>query len=69
MGAAIETALSEAERFGALACLAGAPFPHAAVDKDWRLLAFGAHHDGITGVEWPGRVRYSQAIPINIVAG
>jgi len=48
---AIETAVGEAERLGTLAWLAGAPFPHAALDKAWRLLAFGAHHDGITGVE------------------
>ncbi len=48
---AIETAVSEAERLGTLAWLAGAPFPHAALDKAWRLLAYGAHHDGITGVE------------------
>ncbi|HJZ02366.1 MAG TPA: glycoside hydrolase, partial [Streptosporangiaceae bacterium] len=47
----IETAVSEAERLATLAWLAGAPFPHAAVDKAWRLLAYGAHHDGITGVE------------------
>ena len=48
---AIETAVAEAERFATLAWLAGAPFPHAALDKAWRLLAYGAHHDGITGVE------------------
>ena len=48
---AIETAVSEAERLGTLAWLAGAPYPHAALDKAWRLLAYGAHHDGITGVE------------------
>ena len=48
---AIETAVAEAERLGTLAWLDGAPFPHAALDKAWRLLAFGAHHDGITGVE------------------
>jgi alpha-mannosidase len=48
---AIETAVAEAERLGTMAWLAGAPFPHAALDKAWRLLAFGAHHDGITGVE------------------
>src|ERR1700722_5263294 len=48
---AIETAVSEAERIAALAWLAGAPFPHAALDKAWRLLAYGAHHDAITGVE------------------
>jgi alpha-mannosidase len=48
---AIETAVTEAERLGTLAWLDGAPFPHAALDKAWRLLAYGAHHDGITGVE------------------
>jgi alpha-mannosidase len=48
---AIETAVAEAERLGTLAWLDGAPYPHAALDKVWRLLAFGAHHDGITGVE------------------
>ncbi len=48
---AIETAVTEAERLGTMAWLAGAPYPHAALDKAWRLLAYGAHHDGITGVE------------------
>ena len=48
---AIETAVTEAERLATLAWLAGASFPHAALDKAWRLLAYGAHHDGITGVE------------------
>ena len=48
---AIETAVTEAERLGTLAWLAGAPYPLAALDKTWRLLAYGAHHDGITGVE------------------
>ncbi|HTX28551.1 MAG TPA: glycoside hydrolase family 38 C-terminal domain-containing protein [Streptosporangiaceae bacterium] len=48
---AIETAVLEAERLATVAWLAGAPFPHAALDKAWRMLAFGAHHDGITGVE------------------
>jgi alpha-mannosidase len=48
---AIETAVIEAERLGTMAWLDGAPFPHAALDKAWRLLAYGAHHDAITGVE------------------
>jgi len=48
---AIETAVTEAERLATLAWLDGAPYPHAALDKAWRLLAYGAHHDGITGVE------------------
>ncbi len=48
---AIETAVTEAERLAALAWLDGAPYPHVGLDKAWRLLAYGAHHDGITGVE------------------
>jgi alpha-mannosidase len=48
---AIETAVTEAERLGTMAWLDGAPFPHACLDKAWRLLAYGAHHDAITGVE------------------
>jgi alpha-mannosidase len=48
---AIEIAVTEAERLGTLAWLAGAPYPHASLDKAWRLLAYGAHHDAITGVE------------------
>ena len=47
----IETAAAEAERLATVAWLAGAPFPHATLDKTWRMLAYGAHHDGITGVE------------------
>jgi alpha-mannosidase len=47
----IETAVAEAERLATMAWLAGVPFPHATLDKTWRLLAYGAHHDGITGVE------------------
>jgi alpha-mannosidase len=48
---AIETTVTEAEALGTLAWLDGAPFPHAELDKAWRLLAYGAHHDAITGVE------------------
>jgi alpha-mannosidase len=48
---AIETAVTEAERLATMAWLNGAPFPHAELDKAWRLLAYGAHHDAITGVE------------------
>jgi alpha-mannosidase len=48
---AIETAVAEAERLATLAWLAGAPYPEVALDKAWRLLAYGAHHDAITGVE------------------
>jgi alpha-mannosidase len=48
---AIETAVTEAERLATMAWLDGAPFPHVALDRAWRLLAYGAHHDSITGVE------------------
>jgi alpha-mannosidase len=58
----IETAVLEAERLATLAWLAGAPFPHAALDKAWRILAFGAHHDGITGVE-------SDQVYLDLLAG
>jgi alpha-mannosidase len=46
-----ETALLDGERLATLAWLAGAPYPAASLDKAWRLLAFGAHHDAITGTE------------------
>ena len=49
---AIETAVAEAEPLATLAWLAGAPYPHAALDKAWRILAYGAHHDGLTGCTW-----------------
>jgi alpha-mannosidase len=49
---AIETALTEAECAATLATvLTGTRYPHESLDKAWRLLAFGAHHDAITGVE------------------
>ncbi|MDQ2815081.1 MAG: hypothetical protein M3Z75_25325, partial [Actinomycetota bacterium] len=48
---AIETAVTEAERLATMAWLDGAPFPHLALDRAWRLLVYGAHHDAITGVE------------------
>ncbi|HEY6480374.1 MAG TPA: glycoside hydrolase, partial [Streptosporangiaceae bacterium] len=46
-----ETALLDGERLATLAWLAGASYPAASLDKAWRLLAFGAHHDAITGTE------------------
>jgi alpha-mannosidase len=49
---AIETAVTEAESAATLATvLTGARYPHESLDKVWRLLAYGAHHDSITGVE------------------
>jgi len=44
-----ERALAVAERFCSVAWLLGAQYPHAALDKAWRLLLFGQHHDAITG--------------------
>ena len=32
-------------------CSAAPPIPQAALDKAWRQLAYGAHHDAITGSE------------------
>src|SRR6202000_3559377 len=41
----------EAERLATVAWLAGAAYPEESLDKAWRELAFGAHHDAITGTE------------------
>ena len=46
-----ETAVLDGERLATLAWLAGARYPAASLDKAWRLLVFGAHHDAITGTE------------------
>jgi alpha-mannosidase len=49
---AAENALLQAERFAAFAgLLAGATYPEAALAKAWVQLAYGAHHDAITGSE------------------
>ena len=48
---AAETAVLDGERLATLAWLTGAPYPTASLDKAWRQLAFGAHHDAITGSE------------------
>ncbi|HTS96227.1 MAG TPA: glycoside hydrolase family 38 C-terminal domain-containing protein [Streptosporangiaceae bacterium] len=48
---AAEDAVADGERLATLAWLAGAPYPAAALDKAWRQLVFGAHHDAITGTE------------------
>jgi alpha-mannosidase len=48
---AAETAVLDGERLATLAWLAGARYPGASLDKAWRLLVFGAHHDAITGTE------------------
>ena len=48
---AAENAVTDGEQLATLAWLAGAPYPAAALDKAWRQLVFGAHHDAITGTE------------------
>jgi alpha-mannosidase len=49
---AAEHAVLEAERFSVFAgLLAGAAYPEAALAKAWVQLAYGAHHDAITGSE------------------
>ena len=48
---AAETVVQDGERLATLAWLAGAGYPAASLDKAWRLLVFGAHHDAITGTE------------------
>ncbi|WP_336207553.1 NEW3 domain-containing protein [Nonomuraea sp. LPB2021202275-12-8] len=49
---AAEVAALDAERLSAFAALLGlGGYPHTALDKVWRQLAYGAHHDAITGSE------------------
>ena len=49
---AAENADLDAERFAVFAALlSGADYPQAAFAKAWVQLAYGAHHDGITGSE------------------
>ena len=48
---AAEIAVAEGERLATLAWLAGADYPAESLDKAWRQLVFGAHHDAITGTE------------------
>jgi alpha-mannosidase len=47
----VEAMLSDAETFATIAASRGAAYPHAAVDRAWRQLVYGAHHDAITGSE------------------
>ena len=49
---AAENAVLDAERFAVFAALlSGAEYPQAALAKAWVQLAYGAHHDAITGSE------------------
>ncbi|GLW09287.1 alpha-mannosidase [Microtetraspora sp. NBRC 13810] len=60
---AAENELLDAEKFAALACLTGdAVYPEAALDKAWRQLVYGAHHDAITGTE-------SDQVYLDLLAG
>jgi alpha-mannosidase len=44
-----ENAAMTAEKFAAFAHLLGAEYPWHALDKAWRKMLFGQHHDAITG--------------------
>jgi alpha-mannosidase len=46
-----EALLVDAEMFATIAAAHGAAYPHATLDKAWRQLVYGAHHDAITGSE------------------
>ncbi|GIE77120.1 alpha-mannosidase [Actinoplanes philippinensis] len=59
---AIETIVLDAERLGTLAALLGTGYPRAQLDKAWRLLAYGAHHDAVTGTE-------SDQVYLDLLAG
>jgi alpha-mannosidase len=49
---AAENAVLDAERFAVFAAqISGADYPQAALAKAWVQLAYGAHHDAITGSE------------------
>jgi alpha-mannosidase len=44
-----ENTLFAAEAWSTFASLMGATYPHLAVDKAWRQVLFGQHHDALTG--------------------
>ncbi|MEV5713352.1 NEW3 domain-containing protein [Amycolatopsis mediterranei] len=48
---AAEVVVLDGERAATLAALLGGQYPHEALDKAWRQLVYGAHHDAITGTE------------------
>jgi alpha-mannosidase len=48
---AAEVSVLDGERLATLATLLGARYPHEALDKAWRQLVYGAHHDAVTGTE------------------
>ena len=44
-----ENTIITAEKFATFANVMGMPYPDKALDKAWRQLLYGQHHDGITG--------------------
>ena len=46
-----EVRVAGGEQFATLAALHGARYPHATLDRAWRQLLYGAHHDAVTGSE------------------
>lgn len=44
-----ENMILAAERFSAIAYARGANYPDLALDKAWRQILFGSHHDAVTG--------------------
>jgi alpha-mannosidase len=50
--AAAEVAATDAEQLATIAAMRlGMPYPDVELDRVWRLLEYGAHHDAITGSE------------------
>jgi alpha-mannosidase len=58
----VESLLLDAEKWATFATLHGASYPTAALDKAWRLLLFGAHHDAVTGTQ-------SDQVYLDLLAG
>ncbi|MFF5228134.1 glycoside hydrolase family 38 C-terminal domain-containing protein [Dactylosporangium sp. NPDC000521] len=59
----VEALLVDAETFATItAALHFTEFPHAEIDRAWRLLVYGAHHDAITGSE-------SDQVYLDLLAG
>ncbi|MCP2329478.1 alpha-mannosidase [Hamadaea flava] len=59
---AAEIAVLDAERLATLGSLLGEAYPSEALDKAWRLLMYGAHHDAVTGTE-------SDQVYLDLLAG
>jgi alpha-mannosidase len=57
-----ENTLADAEKFASIAALYGAQYPWASIDKAWRIILFGQHHDGLTGSD-------SENVNLDLLAG